>query len=82
MNEVNDTGRWILQIGIHQGTIISRDSETTGHSSETEARQEYRTAKDYYTSRGISIRYAKMIPPGAPYATGWVTLDSGVPYLS
>jgi hypothetical protein len=77
---VNDTGKWLLSIGIHRGTLTSRDSDQTRHDSEPAARQAYRTAKDYYTSTGTQIWYANMLPPGAPYSTGWIILDHGVPY--
>lgn len=79
---VNDTGKWVLNIGIHQGTITSRDMERTEHEDEAQARQAYQDAKRQYASFGCQIWFARMIAPGAPYDTGWVSLDAGAPYRS
>ena len=78
---VNDTGKWLLSFGIHGGTLMSRDSGRTEHDSEEEARQSCREQKDWAASIGYKVWFAQMIAPGAPYSSGWVTLDRGEPYF-
>lgn len=77
---VNDTGKWLLGFGIHRGTLMSRDSGRSEHGSEAEARESYRQQKASAASFGYRVWYAQIIAPGAPWSTGWVTIDQGEPY--
>ena len=78
---VNDTGKWLLAFGIHRGTLMSRDSGRSEHGSEEEARKSYREQKASAARIGYRVWFAQMIAPGAPYSSGWVTLDRGEPYF-
>ena len=77
---VNDTGKWLLSFGIHRGTLTSRDSGRSEHDSEEECRESCREQKASAASFGCKVWFAQMIAPGAPYSSGWVTLDQGEPY--
>jgi hypothetical protein len=80
-SQVNDTGKWLLSFGIHRGTLMSRDSGRSEHGSEEEARASYRDQKAAAARFGYSVWFAQLIAPGAPWSSGWVTLDRGESYF-
>jgi hypothetical protein len=77
---VNDTGKWLLTFGIHRGTLMSRDSGQSEHGNKDEAERAYREQKANAAAIGCKVWFASLIAPGAPWSTGWVTLDRGEPY--
>jgi hypothetical protein len=77
---VNGTGRWLLKFGTHRGTVMSRDCGTSEHGSEGEARDEYLRQRASVVSDGDKVWLAEILPPGAAYSGGWVTLEQGGPY--
>lgn len=76
----NDTGKWLLTFGVHRGTLTSRDSGRTEHDSKEEAEKSYREQKASAARFGYKVWFAQVIAPGAPYSSGWVSLDRGEPY--
>lgn len=65
--------KWILNHGIHRGTITSRDSETQEYETEQEARNSFEKQRKWYTQYGYVIWFAYLISPSGEK----IVLDSG-----
>lgn len=60
MNE----NKYMLEIGIHNGTLVSRDSEQPKfYDTEDEALSEFYKARTWYRSIGYMIWYAYLTNP-------------------
>ena len=71
-------GKYLVAIGIHTGTITSRDSAILGeYDSPAEARREAAKAKAGYTRLGCKIWYINMYDDQGKLTV----LDHGMPYL-
>lgn len=75
----NETGKWLLQSGCHNGSITGRDSGTTEHDSEAAAREEWARTEAFWKLMHSKVWFAKLVPPGARYQDA-ITLHPGVPY--
>ena len=50
------------------------------HDSKEEAEKSYREQKASAARFGYKVWFAQVIAPGAPYSSGWVSLDRREPY--
>lgn len=56
-------GKWVLQHGIHRGTIISRDSAESEYDTREEAIRAFLENKRRHASWGYVIWFAYLISP-------------------
>jgi len=68
-----ESAKWILNHGIHRGTVTSRDSGTSTFDTEQEARDSFLEQKEWYRSIGYVIWFAYLTSPDGKK----IVLDSG-----
>lgn len=74
--EVQESQKWKLHVGIHQGTLVSRDSKLTEHDSLEECRESMRKEGSFLTSMGYYIWFAYAFSPSGKK----IILHQGTPY--
>ena len=55
--------KYILSLGIHRGTLLSRDSGTSEHDTYKEAYDTYLQRRKFFNSIGYQIWFADIIAP-------------------
>lgn len=70
-------GKWLVSYGVHQGTIVSRDSQNpTVHDSEAAARAYFNKLKAGFDADGYRTWFAELIDAQG----GRTVLAPPVPY--
>jgi len=70
------SGKWVLNYGIHRGTIISRDGESLKFDTEKQARDAWQRISAQIAKRGCFVWFATLISPNDEQSV----LHAGDPY--